>query len=66
MNVKEIEKRIKEIENVVEDDEVAHIKEDSLYWDFVDYIAKTGNKDQRKKARMILRTKKFDFARWCA
>jgi hypothetical protein len=66
MDLKEIKLKVKDIEKEKDDDEVAHSLEDQLYQDFVDHIAKTGNNEQRRMARAVLRTNKIDFARLCA
>ena len=65
MNLTEIKTSVKKIKETAHNDERAHEEEDDLYTDFVQYVAKTGDNEQRKMARGILMTKKIDFGRWC-
>ena len=65
-NLKGVEKRVKNIYAVRNDNEMAHKAEDSLHIDFIKHIAKTGTKEQRKMAREILKVDKMDFSRWCS
>ena len=66
MTLEKIKERIRNIAKISDDDEIAHIEEDSLYFDFVKHISKTGNDEQRKMAIAILKTKKLNFSRWYA
>ena len=64
MNLREIRKRVKEVEEA-EGNVEAHIKEDKLYRDFVTYIAETGgNEEQKAMARAVLKTQALDYERW--
>lgn len=65
MKVNEVKERIEGIKEVVYDDETAHILEDNLYHDFVEYVAQEKGKAARI-ARLILTTDKIEFCRWCA
>ncbi len=59
---------IKEIEAIKRDDEVAHQKEDDLYFRFIQCVASgmyEANEAQ-KIAKALKRTKRIDFERWCA
>lgn len=66
MTLKHIKEVVSDIEKIREDDEEAHGKEDDLYRDFVKYIARTGTKEQKEKAKEILKTSNIEFARWYA
>lgn len=66
MTLKEINDAVKNIEGMTGDDEEAHSEEDTLYSDFIQYIANGGGKDLKKKAKIILKTRDIDFKRWCA
>ena len=63
MTLEKIKARVKNITKVSGDDEVAHNEEDSLYFDFVKHISETGNDEQRKMAKAILKTEKLNFSR---
>ena len=62
MTLEEIKNRIERIKDVIDDDEVAHIREDGLYFEFIESLAKEGN----ERAKEILKTRDLDFGRWCA
>lgn len=68
MKQKEIYQRIGEIESEAskKDHESAHVKEDSLYHDFILYISRLKNNSLSQRAKSILRTKKISFYRYCA
>lgn len=57
--------RIKEIETLQFDDEVAHGREDDLYEDVLEAIAK-GDPNAKELAEAVLKTKELKFSRWCA
>lgn len=67
MNIEEVKERLLEIKNISYDDEVAHIKEDELFYDFVEAI-----KDGKYKsiqqiidiATELYKVRDIDFARW--
>ena len=64
MKIKEIERRIEEIGVKSGDYEAAHELEDTLYADFIRYIAKSKGRSLQKKARLILKTESMDFPRY--
>jgi hypothetical protein len=66
MDLKEIQRRIEEIESNKRDDQRAHSEEDRLREDFIVFIAENGNKKLSEMAREIMKTNDIDFARWCA
>lgn len=49
-----------------EDDESAHVEEDALHLDFIEYVMKTGPSELAEMARLVLRSRDIAFARWCA
>lgn len=61
-----LEKRIQEIEDIKDDDEMAHSAEDSLYEDFIRYVSENGPQELAEKAKIILKTNEIKFSRWCA
>ena len=65
MTTDQIKERIKYIEAIKTDDEVAHGAEDQLYADFISYVA-SGGEGLAEKAKLILTTQDIKFARWCA
>lgn len=65
MTTKQIQERINKIAARGGDDEYAHMDEDELYLDFVKYVSTLGG-TVAKKAKLVLKTREFDFARWCA
>lgn len=65
MTTDQIKERIKYIEAIKSDDEVAHGAEDDLYRDFIAYVA-SGGEDLVEKAKLVLSTQDIKFARWCA
>lgn len=62
MTLKEIKRRIIEIEKISDDDEQAHYQEDCLYWDFIKHVARTKGEFQ-EMAKEILKTQEIDFTR---
>lgn len=69
MTTYEIRKRIKGIKQVGidrGDDETAHVLEDELHIDFINFIAESASEDLKTKAKIILTTGKLKFSRWCA
>lgn len=58
-------KAVKEIKRISDDDETAHIREDELYTEFVEFIAAQGG-DVGEIAKVVLSTHKIRFSRWCA
>lgn len=65
MNITEIQERIKEIKELIDDDEMAHVKEDQLHLDFITSIANSDSPFS-DRAKLVLTTSDFNFARWCA
>lgn len=61
-----LEKRIKEIEDMKNDDEMAHCSEDDLYEDFIRYVSENGPQELAEKAKIVLKTKEIKFSRWYA
>jgi len=66
MDLKEIQRRVKEIEENRWNDETAHSLEDTLHIAFIQHCATYGNDELSAMASEILKTGKIDFARWCA
>jgi len=65
MKKKDILELIKEIKDIADDEEAAHAKEDALREMFIESIA--NRKDALgEKARLVLTTNEFRFARWYA
>lgn len=65
MTVEEIDKRVQEIRNFANDDEVAHLKEDRLRDDVLVAISK-GAPNAEELAYSVLKTGQIEFSRWCA
>lgn len=66
MSKDELRERINKIQENSYDDEVAHSLEDDLYRDFIESLAAGTITSPATMAKMLLETKKMDFARWCA
>lgn len=66
MTLEEIKERINKINEYSYDDEMAHGIEDSLYQDFILFIANEDLGSISEKAKLILTTKDIKFSRWCA
>lgn len=65
MTVKEAQRRLEAVREVVGDDEKAHSREDELHRDVLQHIA-LGGRNGAALARIALQTRELDFARWCA
>jgi hypothetical protein len=65
MDVKGVEKRVREIRRIKKDYEAAHAREDDLYEDVLRTIAE-GAENAQGLARAALKTKKIDFPRYTA
>jgi len=70
MTIKEINKRVKEIEEALPDYQKAHILEDCLWEDFIKYIANNHDwwyevQELKDKAKLVLKTLKIKFPRFC-
>lgn len=67
MTLNEIVQEVKSISEVADKDyEVAHEKEDALYFRFIEYVASCDNPELAEKARTVLVTKEISFLRCCA
>lgn len=64
MTVVSIRQQIKEIN--VADDESAHCDEDQLYYDFVEFIARTAPDPYKTLAAEVKKVRDLNFARWHA
>jgi hypothetical protein len=65
MTIEEIEKRVQQIKEIADDDEMAHIKEDDLRNDVLIAISK-GVPNAEELAYVVLKTGQIEFSRWCA
>ena len=69
MKIQEIKERIKKINDLDGDDEVQHIYEDDLFYDFVNAI-KNGKYDTKaeiiKAAKEVYKVRDISFSRWHA
>ena len=69
MKIQEIKERIKKINDLDGDDEVQHIYEDDLFYDFVNAI-KNGKYDTKaeiiKVAKEVYKVRDISFSRWHA
>ena len=65
MTIEEIKERLKAIETIKDDDEVAHILQDELYEDVLHAIAE-GSENAKDLAIEALKVMYIDFARWFA
>jgi hypothetical protein len=67
VTLKEVRRRVAEIEAMKDDDEAAHILEASLHGDVLACIANSTNlAGVRDLAREALKTKDIEFERWFA
>ena len=67
MNLTEIEKRVKDIEECSDDYEIAHGKEDDLFVDFIKHVAHTlVDENLSEMAKAILKVKETSFVRYFA
>lgn len=66
MTLADVNKAVREIEEVRGDDEVAHGKEDALRYRVLEWIADNGDEASSELARAALKTEQIEFARWCA
>lgn len=49
-----------------EDNEQAHVVEDDLYREFVQYVAETAGGELAEMAKEVLKTRDIEFERWYA
>jgi hypothetical protein len=66
MTLQEIQKRLTDIRNVSEDDEVAHGREDALLWDFIKELADGECEQPVECANELLKSLEINFSRWFA
>lgn len=66
MKIEDVKERIKEIKAEIYDPEVAHSKEDKLYFDLLWAIAKGKVENPQELAKEVIKTSRLDFPRWCA
>lgn len=66
MEVKDVQKRIRQIRVIIDDDETAHMAEKTLWEEVLDAIADGATDDPAALARAALKTTKLAFARWYA
>jgi len=65
MTLKELKEKIKRLENMKDDNEIAHLLEDDLREIVLKEITK-GNPEGQKLAEEVLKTSKINFTRWYA
>ncbi len=65
MTVELVRKRVSEVDAVKDDDEAAHSREDSLWYDVLSAIA-NGSDCAKELAVEALKTEQINFQRWCA
>ena len=69
MKIQEIKERIKKINDLDGDDEMQHVHEDDLFYDFVNAI-KNGEYDTKeeiiKASKELYKVRNISFARWHA
>ena len=63
MTIEEIKRRVKEIKQLSEDNEYAHIKEDRLWENVLQAIADK-SENPHELAKEALETSKISFTRW--
>jgi len=63
MDIEDVRKRLKGIEDVIGDDKVAHSKEDDLYTELLRSIAYDNCENPRECAREAIKATEMDFAR---
>ena len=68
MTLKIIKERVTRIDEIKINYELAHRIEDDLYTNFVSFISKNKiiDKDIRKMALEVLKTKEINYSRYCA
>ena len=65
MDTTEIVRRLKEIEECCHDPEVAHMKQDQLYFDVL-YAISRGAENPIELAELALQSESLNFPRWYA
>lgn len=66
MTMQEIQKRLKEIKNIKDDNELAHVKEDALYIVVLEAIASGTCTNPEGCAELALKAREIKFTRWFA
>lgn len=66
MTARDVEERLAEIRRLAHDDEIAHIREDDLFYDVLTAIAAGDVKDVRAVAALALTSSEIEFARYHA
>lgn len=66
MTLDDIKKAVAEIEEISDDDETAHAREDDLFMAFINHVARSGPPELAEMASEVLKTQQIGFARWCA
>lgn len=66
MTLESIQQEVERIREIKDDDEAAHSAEDTLYFEFIDYIRTHGPEDLAAMAKAVLTTQDISFERWCA
>lgn len=62
MTAQEVRDRVAKIRAIADDDERAHVEEDRLHRDVLQYLSEQGS----ALSAEALRTLEIDFSRWCA
>ena len=65
MTLDDIRSRLEEIASLCHDDEVAHIREDALYFDLLMFLAQRDD-DVGALCNLALQSGAIGFERWCA
>lgn len=65
IDLKEVQDRLRLIEETKWDDESAHGLEDTLYIEVLEAVA-AGHPESAALAAEVLKARDIDFARWCA
>ena len=65
MNAADVAVRVKAIQALKDDDEKAHVTEDALYLDVLNYIANNDTGHSGRLARAATESRKIEFQRWC-
>lgn len=66
MNLEEIKDKVLKIQEYSHDDEYAHSMEDSLYYEFIQYVASLEDNPIAELAAAVLKAGDIEFSRWCA
>ncbi len=66
MKIEDVAFRLERIRKLADDDEAAHIGEDQLWLDVLEFIATGECPDPTAFAICAIQTRSIEFARWCA